>query len=71
MLVNVNGVYYVCMYVNKRVQLAQWGIALQKMYVCIIMIIFKNALKKKKKRLVTHCESLWLSESSRERRLAL
>ena len=26
MLVNVNGIYYV-MYVNKRVELAQWGIA--------------------------------------------
>ena len=27
-----------CMYVNKRVELAQRGIALYKMYVCIIIV---------------------------------
>ena len=31
-------VYIMCMYVNKRVELAQRGIALYKMYVCIIIV---------------------------------
>ena len=37
MLVNVNGIYSMCMYVNKRVELAHRGIALKKMYVLLFM----------------------------------
>ena len=42
MLVNVNGIYMMCMSVNKRVELAQRGIALQKMYVLLLLFLVNN-----------------------------
>ena len=38
-LVNVNGIYIMCMYVNKRTELVQRGIALYKMYVLLLLFI--------------------------------
>ena len=35
MLENVNGIYIMYMYVNKRIELAQWGIVPYKIYVLL------------------------------------